>query len=1120
MPEKTKTAERAKKDNSAARIKSFAPQSKSPEEEFDLNAADVQSNAGNMAVQRLFREDGMQANAGMTQLGNVEGTEAEGITDQTEPRLGFSDPSYQTSSTAQNIKPRPLTHEEGSSLESSLDQSGTTKAESKNTSKPPDISVTSTAPKSGTKGSQPSSGKGSGAATSMSAQSADTPTKAAEHRPSSHLPSSLITAKKPSIPIIAPSYNLDLPEESLLQGGRLTTQPEILPKANIDIMPVHSDIGMWVTRLRSGADNRKNQVQREAKRVNSEISAKGMEQKDIVHIQLATELATIRGEIALTRSVLGAEGAKQKREITKITTTGFSDVLNQTQKSVNAISALAEDYKKRATNAVTSRQESVRKFGADEGKRGKEAIDKQAQEALARGNSKAASYPNDGRGRAQATAVLEVAHEVSNKLAEPGPKLQSDMEDAGAKLAKGIDGANEQVTNGIDSELPKVTLELSKQAQTLGPKFNRIETEAHKGVNDYLTQVNGELRQIEIATIETLRSIEAQVGQQIDEAVVQIQGIVGNETDAITTAIDSLVEKTIAMAERDNQPNVSGVQSIIEIAEDTLNQAADQFLDSLSGTASASDSQLAQGGRQVTSNVASLSNNVASTLAQITTVAVKGLVLLSTKAKEASDQISKEWNKILDDTQKTIDAKYKEAISSMETAIDKGLTEGKSKITTSANQAITKNKEPLDQLDAKMEEAAEKAREKYDAPWYKKVGRWLLSALWGILKAVLMLILVIALLIIAVLLILAESIVAVIAGIILLVAVLGYLLYKFVENIINRISSANSVGGGIWGFFVGILDITGLPGMVEGLIQHDIVNGRELTVEEAGERFGGGLVGAITFFLPFIKALKGRGVKPTTTELPRTKPATPEPTTPEPTTPEPTTPEPTTPEPTTPEPTTPEPTTPEPTTPEPTTPEPTTPEPTTPKPEEPTKTEPRRPEEPSVSREFPKSWDKFDADHNLDFKEQLHEFRGTEDLKPSPGLRGGEGQLFLSPRNPFLTLKRWFATRLKDMGESIRKLKEAKNAVDANPKLKADIEVVEVYKQGSDFVLRDFDPTSIPLKNALGDTSVAAARSRAISALEGTTDPMLSNILGKLRRNSENVHWSPAKQKIVIIDMQ
>jgi hypothetical protein len=170
---------------------------------------------------------------------------------------------------------------------------------------------------------------------------------------------------------------------------------------------------------------------------------------------------------------------------------------------------------------------------------------------------------------------------------------------------------------------------------------------------------------------------------------------------------------------------------------------------------------------------------------------------------------------------------------------------------------------------------------------------------------------------------------------------------------------------------------------------------------------------------------------------------------------------------------------------------------------------------------YPDSWDEFDPSHHAEFEAELNRFRGNQQLDPDPGLRGGEGQLFRSGEHPFQVLKRWFRSRLGDMAESVRLLREARAAVEANPRLRALIRVVEVIRQGADWVLRDFEPTAPALGDAAAsDAAAAAARSEALAALRGTTDPILQSIESKIARNSENVRWSPRDGKILVVDMQ
>jgi hypothetical protein len=170
-------------------------------------------------------------------------------------------------------------------------------------------------------------------------------------------------------------------------------------------------------------------------------------------------------------------------------------------------------------------------------------------------------------------------------------------------------------------------------------------------------------------------------------------------------------------------------------------------------------------------------------------------------------------------------------------------------------------------------------------------------------------------------------------------------------------------------------------------------------------------------------------------------------------------------------------------------------------------------------RRYPDSWQRFNPAHHREFDAALNDLRGNANLEPTPGLRGGEGQLFLGPDSTH-ALKRWYESRQGDMATSIERLQAAKQAVDDSPALAHDMSVVDVGRRGSDWVERGFDPDSVPLKHAVGDPQVADARQRCIDALAGSTDPIEREILRKLQRNSANLHWSPTSEKILIIDMQ
>ena len=177
-------------------------------------------------------------------------------------------------------------------------------------------------------------------------------------------------------------------------------------------------------------------------------------------------------------------------------------------------------------------------------------------------------------------------------------------------------------------------------------------------------------------------------------------------------------------------------------------------------------------------------------------------------------------------------------------------------------------------------------------------------------------------------------------------------------------------------------------------------------------------------------------------------------------------------------------------------------------------------EEKRAAQQLKDDWDRFDATHDQEFKTKLREFRGNDDLTMNRKLAGGEGQLFLSDKFPGKALKRWFKNSPFTFKDALKRLAQAQAVVDSVAKLKQLMSVVQVDEKGSDWMVREFDTSSIPIGEAVKDPQVAAIRQQAIDALRGSSDPMAQELLKKLENNSANIHWSPAKGKLLVIDTQ
>jgi len=172
-----------------------------------------------------------------------------------------------------------------------------------------------------------------------------------------------------------------------------------------------------------------------------------------------------------------------------------------------------------------------------------------------------------------------------------------------------------------------------------------------------------------------------------------------------------------------------------------------------------------------------------------------------------------------------------------------------------------------------------------------------------------------------------------------------------------------------------------------------------------------------------------------------------------------------------------------------------------------------------IGTQYPKDWSLFDPARHEAFRVRLEDFRGNENLESD--FKGGEGAIFTG-KSKSTALKRWFSDssgNLDKMDLSLQKLRAAREAVGANPELAGHVDVVAVHERTGDYIVRDFDPSSKPLSQSpAGEASQEAAieailKSKSRSATE-------QDILNKLQNKSDNLHWSPSRKKILIIDMQ
>jgi len=164
---------------------------------------------------------------------------------------------------------------------------------------------------------------------------------------------------------------------------------------------------------------------------------------------------------------------------------------------------------------------------------------------------------------------------------------------------------------------------------------------------------------------------------------------------------------------------------------------------------------------------------------------------------------------------------------------------------------------------------------------------------------------------------------------------------------------------------------------------------------------------------------------------------------------------------------------------------------------------------------------KFDQSKNSTFKARLAQFRGNDNIDFDPAMHGREGQIFTSKEFPNLAIKRFFVSHEMDPWEGVKMLEQANTVVQSQPKLNRVLSVVKVVEKGPDYIVREFDAKSVPLKSVLNKNEVVEAIKELKRELRFAKDIHLKKIYKKLDRDlpSENLHWSEEKKKILLIDI-
>ena len=135
--------------------------------------------------------------------------------------------------------------------------------------------------------------------------------------------------------------------------------------------------------------------------------------------------------------------------------------------------------------------------------------------------------------------------------------------------------------------------------------------------------------------------------------------------------------------------------------------------------------------------------------------------------------------------------------------------------------------------------------------------------------------------------------------------------------------------------------------------------------------------------------------------------------------------------------------------------------------------------------------------------------------------KGGEAKIYLNPANKDEALKVWHPSRKDDFDLSVRTVLHFEKRVEDNKDLAKVFTVARVKEIGPNYIVKDFYPNSLPIKKVT-DAKQLEKLNAAIKEIKRqslhVSDPIGQKLYKKILSKSENIHWDPKTEKVILID--
>lgn len=594
---------------------------------------------------------------------------------------------------------------------------------------------------------------------------------------------------------------------------------------------------------------------------------------------IETDAATQRGEIQGAVAAYGAAFQAQVQAARGQVEAKFSDWMGQitaaaAQSRTNIESTKATQLARLQSEADSERgrlltegqviSDAARARGDQLAQRATEAGARQARSAREMAGRKIATFANEENGdkrQAMSDTVNGLANDTANQAIEAAAELAGKARESSVEVANKAASRARELHEGILVDIGGTTEQIENLAAAALARVDLVETAAVAGLEVGKTSALAQLDEVECAGLVGYEAAGSAAVGMVDQSaqqalanldaaqadfVLYVDGTVANARSAVAgTADPDPAAFGAAIAQLSGQLTAAGASmgQIVTSAQSTFATSMAEGVASLS-----TDLESSNGGANGT--LQATTAQLLAMLDQEGAAAVGGLLQVHTDMSEGVTQLVDGY------------------VSGIRGAVDRALAElrseadgGMSKIAEEVDHGIAEGDAKLNELPGKLNQAADKAAEPFEQSFWERAWGWVKGA-WGAIVGLLK-VLLIAALVVVVLLIAGVSwaVILAIAAVVAIVALVVVAVVSIYARF-KMYAAEHGEGPGFWAGFgivcLGILDVTGIPNMIEAGIGHHFFSDIHLTDEERGALFTHGVIALVTTLL-FVKELTAIG---------------------------------------------------------------------------------------------------------------------------------------------------------------------------------------------------------------------------------------------------------------------